>query len=69
MPKITELQHDDDEESEPESEHGDEDLESLVIQKEDKQKRVTIREFVVYKFMLKDTNRTKSILHLSGRLF
>ena len=50
-------------------EHSDEDLELLVIQKEDKHKKVTIREFVVYRFMLKDTNRTKSILYLLGRLF
>ncbi|PKK65714.1 hypothetical protein RhiirC2_808469 [Rhizophagus irregularis] len=38
-------------------------------QPEIKQKQVTIREFVVYRIQVRDSNRSKSILHLSGRLF
>ncbi len=34
-----------------------------------KRKRVTIREFVIYRIQIRDSNKTKSILHLSGRLF
>jgi hypothetical protein len=34
-----------------------------------KRKRVTIREFAVYRIQIRDSNRTRSILHLSGRLF
>jgi len=49
---------------------GDEDLDALEIQQEiKKRKRVTIREFVVYRLQIRDSNKTRSILHLSGRLF
>ena len=49
---------------------GDEDLDLLEIQQEiNKRKRVTIREFIVYRLQIRDSNKTRSILHLSGRLF
>jgi len=60
-----------DEGSEPESViYGDEDSESLENQQEiSTRKRVSIREFVVYRIQIRNSNKTKSILHLSGRLF
>ena len=53
------------------SENEQSDEQSKVQQKKEKEKRktVTIREFVVYRFMIRDSNRTKSILHHAGRLF
>jgi len=49
---------------------GDEDLDLLEIQQKiNKRKRVTIREFIVYRLQIRDSNKTRSILHLSGRLF
>ncbi|CAG8664175.1 7737_t:CDS:2, partial [Ambispora leptoticha] len=54
-------------------EHSDdnEELKSSKLQqkKKGKRKTVTIREFVVYRFMIRDSNRTKSTLHYAGRLF
>ncbi|PKY53250.1 hypothetical protein RhiirA4_471357 [Rhizophagus irregularis] len=32
-------------------------------------KKVTLKEFVVYRIQIRDSNKTTSILHLSGRLF
>jgi len=51
---------------------GNEDLpeDSPKIQpKTKKRKRVTIREFAVYMIQIRDSNKTSSIIHLSGRLF
>src|ERR1041385_6197628 len=51
---------------------GNEDLpeDSPKIQpKSKKRKRVTIREFAVYMIQVRDSNKTSSIIHLSGRLF
>ena len=59
--KATEVEFDNDEDAE-ESEHE----EIQEIQQEiTKRKRVTIREFVVYRIQIRDSNKTKSILHLS----
>ena len=51
------------------SQSDDENLKSSKIQQKQKPKRVTIREFAVYRFMIRDSNKSKSILHLAGRLF
>lgn len=48
--------------SDDEQEIGDE-------QAEIKRKQVTIKEFIVYRIQIRDSNRSKNILHLSGRLF
>lgn len=32
-------------------------------------KKVTLKEFVVYRIQIRDSNKTTSILHLSERLF
>ena len=68
--KAKEIESDnDDEEFELENQPDDEGSELFRIQKLGKRKRVSIREFVVYRFIIRNSNRTKSILHLSGRLF
>ena len=60
----------DEENDESEVVSEDEDLDSLEIQQEvNKRKRVTIREFVVYRLQIRDSNKIKSILHFSERLF
>jgi len=62
--KVMEIESDDNS-----SQSDDENLRSSKIQQKDKIKRVSIREFVVYRFMIRDSNKSKSILHLAGRLF
>ena len=55
-------------EDEPEDESDNE--VSLTTQRSvKKRRRVTIREFAVYRLQVRDSNKTTSILHLSGRLF
>ncbi|CAB4477605.1 unnamed protein product [Rhizophagus irregularis] len=58
-----------DEQEEEEETKSDDEQEIRNEQAEIKRKRVTIREFVVYRIQVRDSNRSKSILHLSGRLF
>src|SRR3989337_514772 len=55
-------------EHEAEVESNDDDESTSEIQTK-KHKRVTIREFAVYRIQIRDSNRTTSTLHLSGRLF
>src|SRR6266498_2337750 len=50
--------------------NDDDDSESLEFQQTIKKRKcVTIREFVVYQIQIRNSNKTKSILHLSERLF
>src|SRR6266480_539278 len=47
-------------------------LEQLKIKmklKIKKRQRVTIREFVVHRIQIRELNKERSVLHLSGRLF
>ncbi|CAG8504177.1 9219_t:CDS:2 [Diversispora eburnea] len=54
--------------NENEDNSGKDDDENVAQQK-GKRKKVTIREFVIYRFMIWNSNRTKSILYPAGRLF
>ena len=64
------LEHETGVESEHEAEvESNDDNESTSEIQTKKHKRITIREFVVYRIQIRDSNRTTSTLHLSGRLF
>ena len=65
------LEHETGVESEHEAdvESNDDNDESTSEIQTKKHKRVTIREFAVYRIQIRDSNRTTSTLHLSGRLF
>ena len=62
--------NDNDDNDNDDDNNNNDDSESLEFQQTiKKRKRVTIREFVVYQIQIRNSNKTKSILHLSRRLF
>src|ERR1044072_8217289 len=63
----TEPEPEKDDDEEPESDKDDNDTEERQISK--KRKWVSIREFAVYRIQIRNSIKTTSTLHLSGRLF
>src|SRR6266540_4147235 len=69
--KAIEIESDDnDDDDNDDDNNNDNNSESLEFQQIiKKRKYVTIKKFVVYQIQIRNSNKTKSILHLSGRLF
>ena len=69
--KAIEIKSDDnDDDNNNNDNNNDDDSELLEFQQIIKKRKcVTIREFVVYQIQIRNSNKTKSILHLLGRLF
>src|SRR6266542_5007993 len=69
--KAIEIESDDNDDDDNDDDNNNDDNSELLEFQQiiKKHKRVTIREFVVYQIQIRNSNKTKSILHLSGRLF